>query len=268
MKIVSRHAVLALLTCAVVARAEDPAPAGDVNSRLDALQTEVKAMRQDMQKILSELQAIKAQKATPQAPTAQPARPAQDMLGKAAPEHKVKTYQGQDVTIGGKHDKVQYAFFYASWCGFCKRALPTIEKIYASKYKDNKDVEFVLINLDDREGQRAKTEQETVDTYKGMNLTMPVYFDTAKKVGGDYKVQSFPTSFVIGKDGTVQAVNIGGPTDLDQRVTQQIDDLLAGKTLVPAAGAAPAAAAAGAAPAAAPNPSKGADKADKAGKGD
>jgi thiol-disulfide isomerase/thioredoxin len=222
---------LAPLLCVLPALAEEPT-VEELKAQLDQVQAELKAARQDMAKILAELQALKNAQANRPQPAQQQQRPAMGLLGKPAPKHKVSLHQGGEAEIGG-NGKVQYAFFYASWCGFCKRSLPSIEKLYQEKYKDNKDVEFVLVNLDDRgQGPRAKTPEQTLETYNELKLTLPLHMDDDKSVGRDYKVSSFPTSFVIGKDGTVQAVHIGGPTTLGDQVGKEIDQLLAGQSLV------------------------------------
>ena len=44
--------------------------------------------------------------------------------------------------IGGESDEVTLAFFYASWCGFCKRSLPGIQKLHEN-YTD-KGVDVVV----------------------------------------------------------------------------------------------------------------------------
>ena len=75
--------------------------------------------------------------------------------------------------------------FYASWCGFCKRALPGFEKLH-NNYKD-KDVEVIAINLDNREGKRGKTEKQILDHYKSLNLTLAVAYGS--QVGNRPAVQ-------------------------------------------------------------------------------
>lgn len=240
MRSMYRFAITALALTALCspALADGDDAAADMQSLRDgqaALQTEVAElrkelaeMRKEMQQMLVQLKAAQAQSKPAQPKPRQ--RPAMDLLGKDAPKHTFKTHQGNEVTIGGPSDKVTLAFFYASWCGFCKRSLPGIEKIYET-YKD-KGVDVIAINLDDREGKRAKTEEETLKHYESLGLTMPVFLDGKKEVGRPYKVSSFPTSFIIGKNGKVEAVHIGGPTDLDKQIVGELDQLLAGKSLL------------------------------------
>lgn len=214
-------------------------PAGDLSAEVAALRREVAAMRDDMRKVLTELQAIKvAQTTAAAAPKAAPRRrPALDMLGKVAPEAKLTAagaHSDKEVVLGGKSEKVKVAIFFASWCGYCKRALPTLEAL--NKEYAGKDVEIVAISLDAKAGQRAKTEPEILAVFEQLGMsTVPMAWDPDRKVGNEYKVQSFPTSFVIGKNGIVEAVHIGGPADLSKQIQGEVDKLLAGESLVKAA---------------------------------
>ncbi|HRX85832.1 MAG TPA: TlpA disulfide reductase family protein [Phycisphaerae bacterium] len=215
----------------------DNAPAGDVQTELAALRHEISAMRSDMRAILRELTALKAAQAQPRAaakPRTRPRRPAMDLLGKPAPEATVKSLSGdKEIKLGGKSDKVKVAIFYASWCGYCKRALPTLEAL--NKEYADKNMEVVAISLDAKSGQRAKTEPELIANFEKLGMSsVPTGWDPDKKIGGPYKVSSFPTSFVIGKNGIVEAVHIGGPVDLSKQIQAEVDKLLAGESLVKA----------------------------------
>ncbi|MCB9849967.1 MAG: DUF1573 domain-containing protein [Phycisphaerales bacterium] len=162
-------------------------------------------------------------------PRRTPSRPAMGMLGEPAPDSKAGTFDGNVIEVGGKQDKVQVLVFYASWCGFCRRALPKVEALQ-EKYADNKDVQFIAVNLDERSGRRARTEDETIKHYHEMKLTMPMVMDAEKEIAKPYKVTSFPTMFVVGKQGDIEAVHVGARAGFDATMAGQIDMLLAGKT--------------------------------------
>jgi thiol-disulfide isomerase/thioredoxin len=159
----------------------------------------------------------------------EPRRPAMTMLGKPAPESKTVTFKGDSVEVGGEHDKVQMLTFYASWCGFCKRALPKIEELQ-KQYADNKEVEIIAINQDDRSGRRARSAAESIKHYETMGLSMPMVLDSDKEIAKPYKVTSFPTMVLIGKNGKVEAVHVGARAGFKDAISKQINMLLAGKT--------------------------------------
>jgi thiol-disulfide isomerase/thioredoxin len=170
----------------------------------------------------------------PQIPKQQQ-RPATEMLGKAAPAGTFKTVAGDEVNIGGKSDEVDVLFFYASWCGFCKKALPKVEELHEQLQASGKKAKIYAINLDDRSGRRARTEEQTVQHFKDMKLSIPLILDSEKKAGKPFKVTSFPTMFVVGQTGTVEAVHVGAKAGFEKSLAQEIDDLLAGKKLTDAA---------------------------------
>jgi thiol-disulfide isomerase/thioredoxin len=138
---------------------------------------------------------------------------------------------GKDIKLGPASGKVQALVFYASWCGYCRKALPLVEQIY-QKYASNEGVDIVAINLDDRAGNRARTEEQTLEHYKSLNLHMPLVLDSEHKVGKDYRVGSYPTMVVLGKTGNVEAVHVGAPAGFDKVLDTEIETLLAGKPLM------------------------------------
>lgn len=165
-------------------------------------------------------------------------RPAELLRGKPAPKQEFSTFDEKKMVLGGKSDKVKVVAFYASWCGFCKRALPKLQKFH-DEYK-GKNVEMVLINVDDRgAGRRARTEQQTLEHYKSMNLSIPMHMDNAKSLAPAYKVVSYPTTFVIGKNGIIQDVLMGAKPDLDKQLAKDVDLLLRGETLLSSGAAEP-----------------------------
>lgn len=223
--------IVALLAAAFLIPSPTPVAADEtqdeIKAELAAVRKDLTELRKEMKQVLAQLKAIKAGQ-NKKAPTR--TRPAMQMLGKPAPEKSFVTTDNTERKLGGKDEKVKLVCFYASWCGYCKRTLPKFQKLQ-EKYKD-KDVEFIAISLDDRTGKRKKTEQQVIDHYSKMGMEMPLFLDGKKDIGKAYKVSSFPTSFVVGKDGVIEAVHVGGPTDIDDRVAKQLDTLLSGKSLV------------------------------------
>ena len=204
------------------------------------LKAEIAALKAQLDGIQKQLQLISRQLATmgqDNKPTAKTPtrRPQEEMIGKDAPEFSVKTYDGKDIRVGGKHDKPQVLFCWASWCGYCKRALPGIETLH-QKYKD-KGVEVIAVNLDQRGDPKtvrgAKTEADSLKVYNDVNATMPMAMTmegtATAPIGAAYNARSFPSLFVIGPDGKVAAAHVGAKPDLVDLVSKEVDLLLAGK---------------------------------------
>ena len=160
--------------------------------------------------------------------------PALAMLGKKAPPVELASFDGKPLTIGGKRDKPQVVYCYASWCPYCKKSLPWMESLH-NAVKD-KGVEVIAVNMDARnETKRGQTEDQSKKLYTDLNLTLPMTMTTAAgndtgKVSKGYGARSFPTLFVVGQSGNVEAVHVGAKAGLDKIVEAEVNLLLQGKT--------------------------------------
>ncbi|MEE9293680.1 MAG: redoxin domain-containing protein [Phycisphaerae bacterium] len=206
----------------------------DLQTEMSGLRRELAALNGELRKLRTELtKTVASLKSAQRKPARQRQRPAMTMLGKKGPDFAITTLDGQQIKIGGKREKPQVLFCYASWCGFCKKSLPWMEALHL-KYKDQ-GVEVLALNLDDRgKGGRARTEEQTRKHYQDLKLSMPMSMTTAtndtKKIGAAYKARSFPTLFVLGTSGEVESVHVGAKAGLDKIVGKELDLLMQGKT--------------------------------------
>lgn len=214
--------------------------------------------REDLQSKLSEqLDALVAGKPIPESALPPPTvnnkqptqRPAELMVGKKAPEFTLDTLEGKKLASAdfGKN-AATVLNFVAPNCGYCKKQLPTVEKIREEYEK--KGVRFV--NVSQTMGKEFSVEEMTkVFTETGAKLELAP--DKGNAVGQQFQATSYPTMVVVSKDGTIAAVNVGAKPDIDAILKGQLDNVVAGKpATAPAPGAPPAPAAVPAAPAPAP----------------
>ncbi len=156
-------------------------------------------------------------------------RPAMKMKGEKAPQAKKSTWDGKDAVIGGPSDKVQVVMFYASWCGFCKKALPVVQGLHERFLQEGLAAEVKIVNLDDSAGKRGRTQDQSIEHYKSLELTMPMILDSNKEIGTQYMVTSFPTMFVIDQSGKVESVYVGAGTGFDASIMKETKELLKAK---------------------------------------
>lgn len=145
------------------------------------------------------------------------------LLGKKAPIFATAMPDDTPVNID-QHlgESVVILDFWATWCGPCREALPTVAKV-ANKYKD-RSVIFYAVNLSE--------EVEIVREFlESEGWEVPVAMDPEGTVGEQYGVEAIPQTVLIGKDGTVQVVHVGASPNLEEKLSAQIEDLLAGKDL-------------------------------------
>lgn len=159
----------------------------------------------------------------PQANAAEAPHP---LLGKPAPEFELPLIEGGHAALAKHRGKdIVLLDFWATWCNPCRKSLPILAAV-AAKYKDKG---LVFYALNQREAAETITNFLAKQTFK-----LSVALDAEGKVSNDYGVEGIPLTVLIGKDGLVQAVHIGYAPDLKDKLTQQIEELLAGKRLTPA----------------------------------
>jgi peroxiredoxin len=144
------------------------------------------------------------------------------LLGKPAPDFELAELNGKKIKLSAHRGKVVILDFWATWCGPCVAALPTIAEV-AQQYA-GKGVAFYAIN----------EAEESIDVRKFLDekdLDLPVLLDSQGKVGELYRVEAIPQTVLVGKDGTVEVVHVGLSENLKDQLTKELDDLLAGKKL-------------------------------------
>ncbi|MFB3787283.1 MAG: DUF2092 domain-containing protein [bacterium] len=146
-----------------------------------------------------------------------------DLLGQPAPGFQLELLNGENFSLAGQKGQVVILDFWATWCGPCRQAMPVMEKV-TSSFKDQ-GVKLIAVNLQ----EDAAIIQKFL---KQMNLHPTVALDREGKVAEQYGVQVIPTTVLIGKDGTVQAVHLGNLPNLKDTLESELKALINGKALV------------------------------------
>lgn len=121
---------------------------------------------------------------------------------------KLTTMNGKEITLADLKGKVAIIDFWATWCGPCIMSMPYMQKVY-EKYKDNKNVEILMVNVWERVEDRKKTVQDFLKNRA--TLTFPMYMDLKDQIVGCFGVTGIPTKFYIDKKGVVQFKEVGFP---------------------------------------------------------
>jgi thiol-disulfide isomerase/thioredoxin len=142
-------------------------------------------------------------------------------VGRDAPDWVLKTPEGKSVSLKSLRGKVVLLKFWASWCGYCRKAAPVMQTLH-DKYKDQ-PVAIYAVNC----RQRGKGSKPALDFIKDGKYTYNVLLE-GDQVADSYQVQGLPTLFVVGRDGKVTFKQRGFGKDAEQRITEALNAALKG----------------------------------------
>lgn len=118
------------------------------------------------------------------------------MVDQHGEEHSLDEYRGKTIFLN----------FFATWCGPCKMEIPDIEKLYTDNGGNAEDL-VVLGVANPKTDEHPNNNDVTVDEVKAFideqGITYPVLMDTSGTMFSGYRIMSFPTTFMIDKDGNL-----------------------------------------------------------------
>jgi peroxiredoxin len=118
---------------------------------------------------------------------------------KRAPSFHLPTLQGQ-VASDSLLGQVVVLDFWASWCVPCARSFPWMSSLHERRAADGLAV--VAVNLD--------KSRELADAFLAKHpAPFTVAFDPAGKVAESFKVAGMPSTYLIGRDGTILESHVG-----------------------------------------------------------
>lgn len=120
-------------------------------------------------------------------------------VGQAPPPFTLKDLNGKEVSLKDFAGKVVYMDFWASWCTPCRYEMKNGSPKLHEKFKDNKDVVFLYISIDDNAERWKKAIAE--DKIKGIHLLSAGGMNS--KAAQAFAIQGVPRYIIIGRDGKI-----------------------------------------------------------------
>lgn len=135
----------------------------------------------------------------------------------AAPSLTLSDLQGTPRALSDYRGQVVLVNLWATWCPPCKAEMPTLDAYYQAHRKEG----FTLIAIN--AGDSAELVQEFVKQYQ---LSLPVWLDPQNEASRVFRVMSYPSSFVIDRQGVVRLAWVGAITRnmLEKYVTPLIGE--------------------------------------------
>lgn len=129
----------------------------------------------------------------------------------------LKNEDGKIIDTSALQDKVVFINFWASWCPPCRAEFPSVQKLY-DQYKNNPDMVFLTVNLDDNVALGKSYLKE-----KG--FTVP-FLVPAGPIPAVLYSGSLPTTIVLDKKGEIRLHHKGLADYSKNSFYKQIDELL------------------------------------------
>ena len=135
-----------------------------------------------------------------------------------APNFMLQSNAGRQVSLASLKGKVVMVNFWATWCVPCRQEMPHLQALY-EKYQ-GLGFELLAVNVEknNSEGARKWLEETPV--------TFPVLFDPENQVTKLYKVQTMPSTVIIGRDGTMRFMHNGYKPGYENDYQTQVRALL------------------------------------------
>ncbi|MEK7286031.1 MAG: TlpA disulfide reductase family protein [Nitrospirota bacterium] len=145
------------------------------------------------------------------------------IVGQGALDFRLKTLKGYELSLSSLRGKVVLINFWATWCGPCKKEMPSMETLYRS-YK-REDFEILAISIDTAGAQSVR------DFVGQFGFTFPILLDTDFSVNQTYEARYVPTSVLVDRNGIIRE-HINGARDwMDPEIRLIINKLVKGKTI-------------------------------------
>ena len=123
------------------------------------------------------------------------------MDGRPAPALQLENLDGESWDINQRRGHWLFVHFWASWCGPCRREMPTIQKLIETLQDER--LEIVLVNT-------AETEDEVFSFLGIVAPDVVPLMDTDGLVTEDWQPRGLPATFLVDPEGRIRYLALGG----------------------------------------------------------
>ena len=139
--------------------------------------------------------------------------------GFLAPDFVLQDLAGKSHTLSDLRGQVVLVNIWVTWCGPCKREIPSLVRLYQSRR--DKGLEILAVSVD-------RTSSDRVASFAdGYQMNFPVLLNPRGDVGNKYWARSIPSTFLVDKKGVIRWKVIGTREWDDAQSLAKIDPLLA-----------------------------------------
>ncbi|MDB4353430.1 TlpA family protein disulfide reductase [bacterium] len=139
------------------------------------------------------------------------------LIGQPAPEVSLQLLDGSPFKLSEQTGKIVVLDFWATWCAPCMQTMPLVER--AMEQFDPDKVKLISVNLQ----ESVQQIQPVLERY---NLNLTVALDTDGVAAARYEARAIPQLVIIGKDGIVEQLYVGGGPTVVNQMSESIQAML------------------------------------------
>jgi peroxiredoxin len=141
-------------------------------------------------------------------------------VGKPAPSYAATTLTGDTVALADLRGKVVLLNVWATWCHPCRTEIPALQRLHERNRE--RGLEVVGVSVD------ARGEDAAVRAFAGeFGMTFPIWRDPSERVSTMFQAIGVPSTYLIGRDGTLRWRHLGPVRENDRALRQALDRALA-----------------------------------------
>lgn len=122
-------------------------------------------------------------------------------IGQPVPDFSLTSFDGETYTLSQYRGKVVLINVWASWCYTCDEESYMLQEVWTEVEPAG---ETLFLGVD-----YVDTEKPALDFIREHGMTYPNGPDLGSAISKMLKIQGVPETFLIGTDGTLQAIQIG-----------------------------------------------------------
>ncbi len=130
-------------------------------------------------------------------------------VSEKAPGFSLQSLDDDTITLDSSGKKKTVLYFFAPWCTVCNLSSHNIVSLREALDREDVDIYAVALSYSRREEVRAFAEDH--------KLTVPVLLGS-EEVRKNYKIEAFPTIYIIDQSGNISGRVVGYITELGLRI--------------------------------------------------
>ena len=130
--------------------------------------------------------------------------------GKMAPDFKLTTIKGKEISLSSFHGKYLLVDFWGTWCGWCIKGIPDMKKYY-KKYHEH--IEFLGVSCGD-------TDSKWRNGVKRYELPWVNVREGESNLAARFAVDGYPTKVLLDSEGKIVEKFVGEGPELYERLEQ------------------------------------------------